>query len=237
MAVLSKWNTMSTVNWNRRSKFGIFALLAAILLVSSCKKDEEEVIDIGYLYFPNQAGTYVEYEVDSVHYGITVDTSHFYLREELVEEFIDGENQPAMRVERFKRNTTTDPWVLTDVWSQKRTTTTGERVEENQRFVRMVFPVEEGKAWNGNAYNDQEDWQYQFGPIDVPYSIAGYDFTRSVRVKQRNNVNLVDQEIAEEVYVRGVGMVYKRFTDINFQNFEITGVDAEWVMTDYGWIE
>lgn len=225
---------MPTVNWNRLNNIWI---LLAIVLAVSCKKDDDEIVDIGYNFYPNQAGTYIEYEVDSVHYGITTDTSHFFLREELVEEFIDLEGQPAMRVERYKRNSGGDPWVLKDVWVQKVTTTTAERVEENRRYVRMVFPVEPGATWDGNAKNDLEAWSHSYGTIDAPYSIAGYDFTRSVTVQQRNNVNLVDQEIAEETYVRGVGLVHKRFTDLNFQNFEINGVDYEWHMTDYGWIE
>lgn len=228
---------MSTVNLNLPSRIGFLALFGAVILIFSCKKDEEQIIDIGYDYFPNQVGTFIEYEVDSVHYGITVDTSHFFLREELVEQFIDGENQSAMRVERFKRTTEDDPWVLVDIWVQKRTTTTAERVEENQRYVRLVFPVQQGKTWDGNAQNNFETWQHSYGAMDQPYSIAGINFTGSITIQQRNNVNLVDQEISTETYVRGVGLVHRRLTDLNFQFFEISGVDLEWSMTDYGWIE
>jgi len=55
-----------------------------------------------------------------------------------------------------------------------------------------------------------------------------------VEIEQRNNVNFVDQEIASEVYAKNVGLVYKRLTDLNFQNDMITGIDMEMVVVDYG---
>ena len=65
------------------------SLLALMLIASGCKKDTtDQDIDLGYDYFPNMAGTFIEYEVDSIHYGIDVDTVHFYLREELVNQFV-----------------------------------------------------------------------------------------------------------------------------------------------------
>jgi hypothetical protein len=205
--------------------------------MASCKKEIVREIDLGYEYFPNLAGTYIEYEVDSTYHGITVNNSHFFLREEFVSEFVDDQGQLAMRVERSKRPNTSSEWVLTDIWTQKRTPTTAERVEENVRFVRMVFPVHADKTWDGNSYNTYSTWEHSFQSIGAAKTVGSLSFGNTVTVRQRNNVNLVDQEEASEIYARDIGLIYKKFVDLSFQNFEITGVEMEWIITDYGIID
>ena len=65
-----------------------------------------------------------------------------------------------MEVKRYYRPAANMPWILGDVWTQKRTTNTAERVEENVRFIKMEFPVKDGGTWQGNAYNMLGDWEW-----------------------------------------------------------------------------
>lgn len=212
-----------------------FSLSLALI---SCKKDPNfEEIDLGYSYFPNESGKYIDYAVDSVNYGITVDTVRFFLRELVAEDFIDAEGQPATRLERYKKFDLSDDWVLTDVWSQRRTTTAAERDEENVRFIRMIFPIEDGKTWDGNSYNTNPAWNYRYSGKDQRYELDDLAWNETVRVNQRNNINLVDQEFAFEVYARNIGLVHKVFSDLNFQNGMITGVDVEWKYMGTGWAD
>jgi hypothetical protein len=218
-------------------RYVLLALLVGVAL-SSCKKEVDyEAIDLGYDYFPNQVGAFIDYRVDSIHYGTTVDTVMYFLREVIADQFIDGEGSLATQVERYKKPNMQADYVLTDVWVQKRTPTTAERIEENERFVRLVFPLEAGKTWNGNAYNTREAWNYSYATPDQPYQAGPLTFPKTVRVNQRNNVNLVDQQIAWEVYASGFGLIYKYYKNLSFQNFEITGVDMEMVVIGYGVIE
>lgn len=213
-----------------------FVLMA--LLFSACSSETEfEELDLGYTFFPNESGKYIDYEVDSIHYGITVDTVNFYLRELVAEDFVDAEGQPATRLERYKKFNLDDDWVLTDVWSQRRTTTAAERDEENRRFVRMIFPAQDGKTWDGNSYNTLDPWNYRYARKDLPYSLGELTWGETITVNQRNNTNLVDQEFAFEVYARNIGLVHKVFTDLNFQNGMITGDDVEWRYIGNGWAE
>jgi hypothetical protein len=211
------------------------ALLVFLLpVLFSCRKSEPEEIDLGYDYFPMQVGNYVVYRVDSTYFGTEPQTFSFQLREVLAYEFIDGQGEPAVAVERYRRPSNDEPWTLHSVWVQKRTPTSGQRLEENVRFIRMAFPVAGGKSWNGNAYNTLPAWQYVTENPDQPVSYGALDFPRSVRISQRNNVNLVDQEIAFEVYARNVGLVYKRFTDLRNQGGQLTGVDYTLTAIAYG---
>lgn len=217
----------------------VFYLSAVIIAFVACKPvvDPAEV-NLGYDYFPNKVGTYITYAVDSIGYSINSDTAHYLTKEVLVEEFLDGIGELAVTIERYRSDNNGSSWYLTDIWTQKRTGTQAQKVEEDIRYVRMVYPIEQGKTWNGNAYNTMPAWNYEYTGIDVPRSFGVLSFPQCIVVKQRDNVNFVDQEIASEVYAKDVGLVYKRLTDLNFQNDVITGIDMEMTVVDYGdWVE
>jgi hypothetical protein len=227
---------MEKLNLSMRNSVLLVALLA--LAWTACKKDPSNVdVDLGYDYFPNQISKYKEYFVDSTYHGITEENFQFYVREELTESFVDDEGQVSVRVERSKKSTLEAYWVLTDVWTQKRTSTSAQRVEENLRYVRLAFPADLEEQWNGNAYNGLDEWVHRYLEVDVAKQVGAFNFGSTVTVEQRNNVNLVDQELSTEVYAKGVGLVYKSLIDLNFQNFEITGVELEMTLIDHGWIE
>ncbi len=217
----------------------IFSLLFVCVILASCKKDDEPVVvDLGYDYFPNQVGTYIIYEVDSTGFGIDGEVHlEYQVMEVLAEEFVDGENQLAIKVERFTRIDESDLWVLSDVWTQKRTNQSAQRIEEDVRYVRLGFPVEVDKTWNGNAYNTMEPWNYKITEVDVPAIYNGLSFEQTATVFQRNNVNLIDQELASEVYARGVGLVYKQLTDIEIQQGDMIGVEMTMKILEYGIVE
>lgn len=206
-----------------------------MVVASGCKKNKEEIeIDLGYDYYPNKVGTYIEYEVDSIHYGVDIDTVHFYLREELVNEFVDQQNQLAVRVHRYKKFNMADEWELKDVWVQKTTPTSAERVEENIRYVRMVFPINDEQRWDGNAYNTDNEWEHQYVTIDKSLAMSGFTFSKTLSIRQRNSINLIDQEKASEIYAKNVGLISKSFLDLTFQNLIIVGNDVEWTLIDFG---
>ncbi|MDZ4823539.1 MAG: hypothetical protein SH856_08775 [Flavobacteriales bacterium] len=213
----------------------ILFLTPVVLMFLSCGKDKEPpAVNLGYEYFPNKVGTYITYEVDSIGYSINSDTAHYLIKEILMEEFVDDIGELAVTIERYRSDNDGASFHLTDIWTQKRTATSAQKVEEDVRYVRLVFPLEVGKTWNGNAYNTMIAWNYEYTGIDVPNSYGVLSFPECVEIEQRNNVNFVDQEIASEVYAKNVGLVYKRLTDLNFQNDMITGIDMEMVVVDYG---
>jgi len=214
----------------------LLSILLCFIFSSGCKKDGDAVVvDLGYEYFPNRIGTYIIYEVDSTGYGINGEVNLQYeVKELLAEEFVDGENQLAVKVERYQRLDDGDAWVLSDVWTQKRTNSSAQRIEEDVRFIRLGFPVELDKTWNGNAYNTMQPWNYKITSVDVPLFYNGLTFEKTATVFQRNNVNLIEEEIASEIYAKGVGMIYKRLKDVSFQQGELIGLDMTMTIIDFG---
>ena len=225
---------MWKVNWWKPKNFSL--LLLAALALSACKKEEPQDVDLGYDYFPNTVGTFIEYEVDSSYYESGVETNtQFYVREEFIETFIDGEGQLAMKIDRYTRPTLSDGWTLSAVYSQKRTSTTAERVEGNRRFIHMVFPINTERTWDGNAYNDLETWDYSYGTIGEPHVISlQLQFDDVVRVNQRSVFNIIDQEEAWAVFARDIGMIERRFKDLSYAFGDLMGVDVTYKLVGYG---
>lgn len=220
-----------TLKRMRLSPRTMFVCVAAFFLVTSCKKDEP-IPDTGYSYFPDNIGHWCIYEVDSTFYNSFLnDTLNYrYQVKEVIESyFTDNSGRQAMRVERYKRmfNDTVPyanlPWILSRVWTFTRTASTGEKVEEDQRFIRLAFVPREDKKWNGNAFNTIGDWQYKYSSVDQPYSINSMNFDSTLMVVQKLDTNLIHYRIYTERYARQVGMIEKSVIDV-YDDVPVFGV-------------
>ena len=133
----------------------IHIILIALITFFGCKSDKEDTVkpNLNYNYAGLQTGNYIIYNVDSIFYDdftATSDTFHFQIKEHLNATFTDLQGDPAYRIERFKKYPDSTHWELVDVWQSKITTTNYQKVEENDRFVKLIFPVRANKTWNGN---------------------------------------------------------------------------------------
>lgn len=188
--------------------------------IYSCKKDAETTpVDIGYDYFPDQVGSFIIYQVDSIGQDDVVETrdTSRYLLKELVESiFIDNSGRPTMRIERYKKMYNpvvpydSMSWVISDVWTANRTTTTAEKVEENIRYIKLAFPVAKGKKWNGNAFNTLGEKEYETMSIDKPETINNLPFDSVITVRQYQQINIIEYINEEEKFAKHIGLIYKR---------------------------
>jgi hypothetical protein len=156
------------------------------------------------------------------------------MREFITESFLDNQNHPATMVERSIRFSVTEPYQVQKVLAQKRTHTSAQRFEDNQRFVLLTFPLRGGNTWDGNAYNVQDRWDYVMLEPGVPHQVGPFTFDETVRVNQRDNVNLIEQQVAWEVYAKDIGLIEKYYKNLSFQNFEIVGEEFHWKVTGFG---
>jgi hypothetical protein len=190
-----------------------------ILLFSSCRRDSEiPSPDFGYNYFPIDIGRYVIYQVDSIAYDDKIhlpDTTRYQLMEKITSVFQDNSGRPTLRIERYKKfyNPTIPydslPWTLTDVWFANRTTTTAEKVEENIRYIKLVFPVKQGRQWNGNSYNTLGQKDYEMISVNQSGSINSITFDSVLTVKQFQQIDFIQYRYELEKYAKNVGLIYK----------------------------
>jgi hypothetical protein len=224
--------------------YTLLCFLFAIVLIPSCQKDAEKFsLEYKYEYFPLDSGRYWIYRVDSITFNnnttpTTRDTAVFYVRERVESIYPDNANRPTARIERSRRNDTIGNWSIIDIWFANRTQTTGEKSEENLRFVKLLFPPREGQTWKGNQYIQVTEsikwlnnWDYVAQTLDVPATTGGISFDSTLTVLQRDDENLIEKSFSSETYAKNVGLVYKELLHLTKED-----VTAPWTEPRSGFI-
>ena len=227
-----KFNYLSM---RKMKKYGIlFGLI--LLIIFSCKKKVIET-DMGYDYFPTNIGHWAVYQVDSIYHDdfyfpSKYDSFQFQIKEIIESEFFDNSGRLTQRIERYQRANDTLPWVIKNVWVSNQTKTTAERVEENQRYVKLIFPPVLNQRWNGNNYNTIGEWEYKYTLVNEAYSISAFSFDSTLTVSQEGqNDPIINSQYGTEVYAKHIGMVYKEYVFLNKQSD--AGLEYKMKLIDY----
>ncbi|MFH0896211.1 MAG: hypothetical protein V2A54_17395 [Bacteroidota bacterium] len=203
-----------------------FLLMLSALFLFSCKKDPVQNSDTGYGYFPVNVGHAVVYDVDSTVWDDFQDSVFYFSAEcrELIESsFIDGEGKESQRIERWGRMADTNAWAITDIWYSYRNSMNAQKVEENNRFIKLVFPVKTTARWNGNAMNSLGEVEYKYTDAFEPKSYNGLSFDSTITVLESADSNLVYKNLSYEVYAKGVGMIYREIFNIEYNTNPLDG--------------
>jgi len=192
----------------------IFLIFLLAICFSGCKKENESIpVDLKYSYFPLISGHELTYKVVEIEIDKeigTYDTTTYQLKERFDSMFIDNSGNAAWRLERYKRNDSTQPWVILDVWVSQIMQNQAQQVEENQRIVKIAFPPEINKNWDGNVYNTLGLKTFKISGIDVSFSINSLHFDSVLTVVQENDTSLINKYYKSEQYAKYVGLIYKK---------------------------
>lgn len=197
----------------------LLILLAVAVIFNGCKKDQPvQPVDLGYAYYPLTIGSTWIFQSDSIvwdDFSGTVDTSTFFLKETISEEFEDLEGRKSVRLERFKSRSDTLNWALKDVWYITRTSMALEVVEEDVRFLRLIFPPQQGKNWDSNEMNTLPELTYEVsesGEFLNPANGLNYDST--VTIKTIDSGSLISISDHEWIFARNTGPVKRLVTEL-----------------------
>ncbi len=217
----------------------IFAILISTLFFS-CKKDKNTATpNFNYNYANLKVGKYIIYNVDSINFNDftgTIDTSKFQIKEVLASNYTDLEGDNAFKIIRYKKTIDSLGWVLTDVWNSKITARTYEKVAENVRYIKMIFPIKLNQTWNGNSKNNLGNLTYTFTSVHQPEVIGGYALDSVSTISQKDNINLIQEEYFEEKYAANIGLVYKKSVSKIRSNLSSPwlGYDVTMTLSSYG---
>ncbi len=221
----------------------MFLLLATPLFMACPSETGDFDIDFGYDYYPLDLGLYWEYQVDSVIYrelGNAVDTTSSFIREEIVEEFLDQVADTIYRIERLYRADSASVEIPTDQWATSQNISTMTRTEENLKFIKMVYPIEIDESWDGNAFVNANtvinvggenlelfiDFDYKVISINEEEEIKGVMYQDVVTIQNADNFdptlpidsqNKLNRRLIIEKYARNIGLVYKRHLVVDTQ--------------------
>lgn len=176
-----------------------------------------ETIDLGYDYFPLQSGDLRIYNVTRIDHNLdrSSDTLYYQLKEVVGESFMSG-GEESFRIERFTRLNDTEEWQSDSVWSARRNSYQAIVVENNIPVIKLSFPLEDDRRWDGNAMNSKEYDEFKLTNLDQPYSISDFVFSSTVELVKEEALDLtmrVTDDLHIEYFARNVGMIYRLDVD------------------------
>lgn len=216
----------------KHSGIAIVVLIIA-LAFSACKKEfYNDTLSYHYDYQPLEIGQYTIFDVDSYRYLYSapsqfVDTIRYQQRELIADTFYDNQNRLNYRLEIMRRPNAAANWGDLKVGYCLKTTTNFERVEDDLRFTKFVFPPKNEVTWKGNNYipatdtnffKVYNDWTYTFKEVNTAKTINSLSFDSTATIVQVDEENLIDKKRSVEVFAKGVGFISKEFEVISKQD-------------------
>ena len=217
-------------------KILVFSLFVLVFLNCSDRTVEDFPIDFGYEYFPTTIGQFYVYEVDSIIYdpseiGTEVLSSQTLVREELIDTTLDNAGATWYVIERSERQNTAEPWAVKLRYRITRDEEKAIRNEDNLSFISMVFPLEEGKEWDGTRFFDEtlivsiagesieqyKSWEASIVSLGQAFQMDNTSFPDVVEVALADNENLIERRFSKEVYARDLGLVFREMLILDTQ--------------------
>lgn len=190
-------------------------IILFLIIICSCKPINYTNENYHSKYFPIELNQEKEFLVTNInHSSFGKDTVTYYLKEVISEKFLNLEGDSAYRIERFWKTDSTDNYEIKDIWVANKSLNFAQLVEENIRFTKLIFPFDVNVVWDGNAFNNQQSQEYRIESINIPYNVNGLSFDSSITVIQNYKSNLLEYENSKEIYVIGVGLVYKEDIEV-----------------------
>ena len=235
-----RYQTLLSVN-----KTVISPVILLAFATCACNKTEDFKINYQYNYYPLETGHYVIYDVDSFTFDNNFDpprydTFHYQKMHVIDSSFIDNSGRENFKLIRYQRSDSSQAWFIANVWFGVRTETSLELVEDNQRFIKLIFPPSEGTTWNGNNYIHTEKadnwylegWEYEYNSVNKPGNVNGWQFDSTLTILQQDLETLIEKVYAEEQYAVGVGLIYKQLMAVGKQ----LNISAPWTEPESGFI-
>lgn len=207
-------------------------LLLASLFVFSCKTVEDNFdTDLGHDYMALEVGKYLVYEVDSTIFDPTGDSlitySHSFIKDEIVDTFLDNTGEVVYRTERFVRRDSTENWQIQKVFTQSIQGNQGVVTEDNLRYIKLAFPIQVFNSWDPLVHIDPNtqiivagetlepfrngNWRSRILSADEPDTIGQYSFEKVLNLREvdTSGESPFELRISYEKYAKGVGLIYR----------------------------
>ena len=209
----------------------------------ACKKDPpNQAIIYGYEYFPTTIGSFKTYDIVEIFHDIALEPQHdtlrYQIKEVLAEVLIDNEGDTAQKIKRYYRESDSSTWILQDIWTQKRTASTAEVVNENGRAIKLVFAIAYDRFWNANALNNSDALSCYFEDIYLPFALNETLYDSTVRVEKQNFISFIDYRRDYEIYAREIGMIKSVYKNLEIDNTDtlaiLKGPELFYTLIDFG---
>ena len=182
-----------------------FSILFLIVVLSACSPINYDDAPDYNAYFPLNESDSSEYLVHEIqHTSLGTDTLRYFLKEVVKLGYIDGEGDLAYQFHRYWKQDSLTEYSLKDVWSIKKKSKSAEKVEENIRYVKMIFPLDEQSYWDGNLFNSLGYKEYTINQIHMPYTLNSAYFDSIVEIAKRDKILRGQNDIVNMFFVNAI---------------------------------
>jgi hypothetical protein len=194
-------------------------LIGLIFLIAGCGKDEFVPTDTGIDYFPLQVGMVWTYVVDETIYSEVVAPrqSNYRIEVKVADSVLNAEGTYTYILHRAKQNLQDMKWEALPTWSVRKNDREVVLMEGNIAFKKLMFPVKDNLAWNGNEYNNLGEDLYSFTSVDEPIEFEGVTWENTLTIEQENNDDpIVFFDQREEIYAKNTGLLKQSLKQLNY---------------------
>jgi hypothetical protein len=206
------------------------ALICCAMMVACKKKTTTVDINLGKNYFPLVSGKSITYTLDSTIYddflGV-VYTNRYYVRDVVDSVFADNQGNESFLIARSIRADTETNFRPMRVYYATKRAQEIHIIDDNQRYIKMVFPVSYTGVWLGNSYiatsgsenSWLSDWRYKYSDFGAPLLVNDTaSYPNTITINQRNsaegdtsikNTLFGAYTFAKEIYAKDIGLVYR----------------------------
>ena len=210
----------------------IIIIFLSTIVIFSCGEniiEEPDTDKLGYQFYPLSVGNEWVYQVDSSRIqGNNIIHSTSQVKEHIKELISMSGDDKVYAVERSYRKTSLDNWKVTGIWKVEKNDNRIIRTEENQKFIKLVFPNNKSTTWDGNVFFDDSqpylsgadmiddfflDWKYKVTETDSTLQLKTLSFSDVIEVTHVNekDVGGVGNKKSIEYFAPNVGLIKKDF--------------------------
>ena len=209
-----------------------FILIGLLAFYSGCGSHENPVAVDEHLYHPLRVGDYRIFKIKETQISAFDVKKNFEyeIKAIITDSIANAAGTFTYVIARLRRTLATDAWASLDTWTSRMDSKEVIVQEGNVPFLKFNFPIEAGREWNGNKYNNLESVEfcddtnitscdlYSFGEIEKPYTTnAGLTFEKTIEIVENNNLDLiVKQDVRRAIYAWQVGLIFREINVLEY---------------------
>lgn len=198
------------------------ALLYFILFIAlACDNQKVDPVEdsLGLSYYPLKSGNIWTYKVEKQEFfpDGSQKTETFELKYRIIDMFEDS----VYSLQVSRRDEPTIEWEIIGLYQTYRNKRIAVLNTGSVSYVKLSFPIELGRTWDGNALNSQEENTYTLDSIGNTFQYEDNLYEETVTVIQDYSVDpvkITSDNIAIEVYAMDVGLVFKEERNIDYKS-------------------
>jgi len=205
-------------------------LLLFLCILLGCQSHELAPKGTGHEYVPIAVGSYWEYSytettISPVSGQVNTISD---LKLEVMDAITSGDETTYV-IRRYSRPQGTTDYAPIETWSVRSNEFQWIQQEGNIPFIKLQFPLVDGKLWNANALNNLGGTEtcgngsytcdnYAVEDLEKSFEIPGvlsYDNTVTV-VENDEDDPIVSKDLRKSVYAKSIGLVYREVTHLEY---------------------